>query len=94
MGGRGAYSGAISDTKFTIKRLDWQISKLKRAADDIVSGKRLLPSFYEHDTPETRKDYSKVFLKREGYRKLVAQRTQAQNTLERIERMQKMRKRG
>ena len=92
MGGRGTFSGAISDTKFTIKRLDRQISDLKRAADEIVSGKRSLPSFYERDTPETRKDYSQVFLKSEGYRKLVAQRTQAQNTLERIERIRKTRK--
>ena len=87
-------SGAMSDARFTIKRLNRQISDLKRTADDIVSGKRSLPSFYERDTPETRKDYSKVFLKSEGYQSLISQRTQTQKTLDRIERIQKMRKKG
>lgn len=85
-------SGAISNTKATIKVLNNRISILKSEADDIISGKRGLPSFYSRNTTETRKDYSKVHLKVEGYQKLISQRTQAKKKLEDLERIKKMRK--
>lgn len=85
-------SGAISDTKATIRVLDVRISRLRTEADDIISGNRGIPSFYTKNTPETRQDYSKVYLKREGYQKLIAQRTLAKKKLENLERFKKMRK--
>ncbi|MBQ7404212.1 MAG: hypothetical protein IJW05_12340 [Lentisphaeria bacterium] len=85
-------SGAISDTKETIRILNSRISGMKSYADDIISGKRGLPSFYSRNTAETRKDYSKVYLKREGYQKLIAQRTYAQKKLADLERIKQMRK--
>ena len=85
-------SMAITDTKRNIRSLDADIKNIKSTAEAIKKGEGSLPSFYEKDTPETRKDYANVYLKREKYQSLVSQRTQAKKELAQLEKIKEMRK--
>ena len=85
-------SMAIGNAKRQIKSLNSDIEYLKSQAEKIKKGEGKLPSFYERDTPQTRKDYANIYLKREKYSSLVVQRTQAKKSLEQLERIKEMRK--
>lgn len=94
MGGHGKGSGisgfnaAIRKQKGIISSLDREIAEIKSfAKKESQSGK--LPSFYERDTPELRKDYEKILLKTNRLQSKIAQRTHAKKQLLRLEKIKK-----